>query len=731
MNFKPGYALKVALIYLVCAGAYIFLSGILVQRAAASLSEMRGFETLKGIGFVVVTSVMLYFILRRQFERRDQAEKALHKHREMLDTITQTIPVGLAILNTEGEFTFVNRRGEEVLGAQVVGTGFRSQRTPEWRLMAADGQPLLPEQMPFWQVMAARQPRYATECLVEWPDGRRVLLSIDAAPLFDLAGELTGAVAAFQDITRQAAESQELRRLNRALRLLGECSRLAIQARDEAALTQQVCQEIVNTAGYRLAWVVFSVADAPGVLRLAACMGPQADQLAPIIEAWLVESSSARPEEEAIRSQITAIRADLTLAADFPAWQEAARRHGLVSSAHIPLVADNEQAFGALSVCASRANLFDADEVALLEKLAGSLAESILARRTRAAQQQAEAALQEQKSLLQTILDKAPVQIVSVDRQGAIRWVNRGWSETLGWTLDEAQEIDVLAACYPDPDVLRQVTDFIYRADGTWADFKVRRRDGKLLDMIWANVRLADDGRLGIGMDVTGYKRLVEDLRQSEDTVRSLSLRLVEAEEKERKRLAQELHDRVGQNLTALSIGLNVMRSLLLQQQVQPAMKWLDDAGELVGQTAGLIRGIMAELRPPVLDDYGLLTTLREYARRFMERTQIDVQVIGHEPAPPLSTAVAMTLLRITQEALNNVAKHAQARQVAVELQERAGRVYLVIQDNGVGFDVAAPVRETSWGLSIMSERATTIGARLRIESQPGQGTRLTVEISR
>ena len=140
-------------------------------------------------------------------------------------------------------------------------------------------------------------------------------------------------------------------------------------------------------------------------------------------------------------------------------------------------------------------------------------------------------------------------------------------------------------------------------------------------------------------------------------------------------------------------------------------------------------RGI---LRPPALDDYGLLAALRSHGEPYADRLGIPVSIVGEDikPRPPI--VVETTLFRIAQEALNNAANHAQAGRVEINLQHNDRLIHLIIADDGCGFDSSrSDSRQSGWGLKTMRERAQSIGARLNIESAPGKGTRITVSVPR
>jgi signal transduction histidine kinase len=157
----------------------------------------------------------------------------------------------------------------------------------------------------------------------------------------------------------------------------------------------------------------------------------------------------------------------------------------------------------------------------------------------------------------------------------------------------------------------------------------------------------------------------------------------------------------------------------------------LDDSLKLVEETIESIRDVMAELRPAVLDDYGLTAALRWYAEQFSKRTGVMTTVIEQTPGRWLPAAREEALFRIVQEALANVAKYARAERATVTLDVSAHASCLTIADDGCGFDSARqqPARDRGWGLMIMRERAAAVGAELKVESAPGRGTRIIVTL--
>jgi signal transduction histidine kinase len=229
------------------------------------------------------------------------------------------------------------------------------------------------------------------------------------------------------------------------------------------------------------------------------------------------------------------------------------------------------------------------------------------------------------------------------------------------------------------------------------------------------------------------FKRRTENqLKTSQEKLRSLGRRLAEIEEKAMKNISRELHDEVGQNLTVLGVNLNILRSIIPQKGSDLIESRISDSLTLVKQTTQKVRNLMGMLRSPVLDDYGLVAALQFYSEQYSERTGIAVQVRGPDVRPMIRARCESALFRIVQESLTNVLKHAHATEVIITVDVNNAKLHLSIEDNGQGFD-QNQFRETGsqrgWGLATMSERALAVNGSFRVESSPGFGTQVIVEV--
>ncbi len=216
---------------------------------------------------------------------------------------------------------------------------------------------------------------------------------------------------------------------------------------------------------------------------------------------------------------------------------------------------------------------------------------------------------------------------------------------------------------------------------------------------------------------------------QQRERLRQLTQRLVTAQEDERLRISRELHDEAGQALTSLKISLDLLRSGLPAEQESLRARLADVAG-LADETMETLRTLAHDLRPPGLDAFGLNVALEGLCYDFSARTALPVRYYGLD-LPELPIAVALSMYRLVQEALTNIAKHAEATRVEVNVARSDGQLELSIADNGKGFpaETDAPRPRGGIGLVSMRERAELLGGTLDIATSPDQGTRLIARI--
>lgn len=287
-----------------------------------------------------------------------------------------------------------------------------------------------------------------------------------------------------------------------------------------------------------------------------------------------------------------------------------------------------------------------------------------------------------------------------------------------------------LASRHWELDFSAPVSAYLSRMDGElpWMALLAGLLLSVLLFAVVLTLASARERAMALAEEIS--ERAVAAQRANAAQIRDLLRRLVFAQETERRRFSADLHDLVGQSLSVLGMGIETLRGLLSGNVPKKADATFDEMSRLLRETMGSVREVMADLRPPLLDDYGLYAAIEWHARQMETRTGLSIEVGGSRLEPRLPGEVEVALFRIAQEALTNVAKHAGASQARISLSREAGRVRLVVEDNGRGLAPAANDSESiGWGMAVMRERAAAVGGAMHVDAS-APGTRIVVEVA-
>jgi signal transduction histidine kinase len=260
----------------------------------------------------------------------------------------------------------------------------------------------------------------------------------------------------------------------------------------------------------------------------------------------------------------------------------------------------------------------------------------------------------------------------------------------------------------------------------------IERPDGSFITVLVniAPLRNADGdlvGAMNCFQDITARKQAAKELAEANQQLRLLSRRLFEIQEEERRHLARELHDEIGQTLTAAKINTDMLRAA-----VPPDLAArLNENATILDRLLQQTRQISLDLRPPHLDDLGLAPALRWYVHQQAERAGLEAKFSADPLADDVPSHIQVACFRLAQEAITNVVRHARAKTLSVELRQADSALRLRVRDDGGGFDVALAEARAEGGASLgllgMKERAAFVRGTTRIISYPGKGT--TVEI--
>jgi PAS domain S-box-containing protein len=325
------------------------------------------------------------------------------------------------------------------------------------------------------------------------------------------------------------------------------------------------------------------------------------------------------------------------------------------------------------------------------------------------------------------IYDPATLRFLAVN-DAAVGQYGYPRDEFLGMTLNDLQAPEEVP---PLPELARQVD----AGDGG-SLWRHRFKDGRLIDMEIIAQTIDFEGRparVVLAHDVTERRRAAQDVLDSREALRALVQRLQSTQQEERARVAREVHDELGQLLTGLKMDLRWLERRLGEPGLPPALNALLDrtvaASALTDQTIAAVQNLAAELRPGALDHLGLADALAQRTREFRQRSGVACTLKAAEPLPALPTDLANQLFYICQEALTNVARHAQATQVQVRLGLRDGGVRLEVEDNGVGIEPGVVTARRSLGLLGMRERALHCGGTVSIEAASPRGTVVVAQV--
>jgi len=664
---------------------------------------------------------------RKQGEKeRERLAAAVQQERDRLSALIHSATDEIWFVDTEKKVTLVNPSVWQEFGRTF-------SENPNFETMAAayeyyrpDGTPRPVEEAPPLRALKGEMVMDQEEIVRIPATGQLRHRQINAAPVRRPDGAIIGSVSIVRDITERKRE--EARRVAdiAALTRMHKLSWMVLEAQGIEPLLKEVMDAAVAISGAQRGTLQLLEGDS---LRIVAHHGHEQS----FLDFFAAAENCASVCGEAMRRGERVVVPDVEESSLFAgtASLPVLRQAGVRAVQSTPMLSRAGKLLGILTTQWNRPFTPDKHDLWRIDLLARQASDLI-------EQARAEEALRASEARFRTLADAMPQLVWTANANGTRDYYNARRVE-YDITATASGEYDWRAGIHPDDlaHTLKAWNEAAASGSAFQRENRLRMADGSYRWHLSRGIPVRDEsGKIirwfGTATDIEDLKQAEAAIREAEriamqrEQLRSLAVSLQDAREEERARLARDLHDDIGQILTAIKMELNWVEKRLVSP-TEEMMERIKSAIDLTSQTVDSVRKVCSELRPAMLDDLGLAIAIEWQTRDFSARTGIPCEISVPAKRLRLKPASATAMFRIHQECLTNVMRHAQARSVGVTLYERNGSCYLRVEDDGKGFDMTDV--SGSLGLLGMKERARGCGGELEIESSPGKGTIVTLKV--
>ena len=337
-----------------------------------------------------------------------------------------------------------------------------------------------------------------------------------------------------------------------------------------------------------------------------------------------------------------------------------------------------------------------------------------------------------EKNLSDSIINSLPGIFYLISQEGQfLRW-NNNFEKVSLYNSDEIKSMHPFDFFdHDEKEIIAQTIRRVFKHGEEKIQANFLLKSAKKIPYYFTGKAIEYEGNtclVGVGIDFSERVRVQEEIKQTSDKLRQLTAHLINIREEERKRIGSEIHDELGQQLTAIKMDVAWIDKQITADAATLKLK-LKNIIKLLDSSNQSIRRILSELRPYILDNYGLPEALKWLGQQFTENTGITVSLSTDDATLKFSDPLATCVFRVYQEALTNITRYAHASAVATSLHKMDERLIFSVEDNGKGFDVAAALKEKTFGLLGMRERVISIGGKFEIASTPVSGTKIVASL--
>jgi PAS domain S-box-containing protein len=533
-----------------------------------------------------------------------------------------------------------------------------------------------------------------------------------------MVDEVTARMMAYQK-----SATQSLERVNRLYHFTSRINHMVVHAKDEGEMYNEICQISVKVGGYKMAWIGLINKDDRKIYDVAS-YGDNQRYLANVTPIGIAPEDRGGPAVRMLMTgsyvRIEDISTDPLMATVAPAALE----RGYRSCILLPIRKFGE-IVGSFNLYAEEPHSFDENEIKLLTEATGNVSFALDNFERDRLRSEAEALIQSEMILSESIINSLPGVFYLYNKEGKfLRW-NRNLEMVTGYPTEELRHLHPLDFFTgEDRELIASKINEVFSKGYGDVVAHFTSRNGNNVPYFFNGRRVDFDGTeflIGMGLDITDQVNAEQVLIERTEEIERLSVHLQNIREEERARIALEIHDVLGQQLTALKMDTTWLKKRIADSE--PMNSRLAAMMSLIDETIRTVRRISSELRPGILDDLGLIAALEWQGNEFSRNTGMLVDFETNRQEMELERNFATNVFRVYQEALTNIARHSQATRVVTQFVANSESIQLIIRDDGKGIDPEEVRGKNSLGLVSMKERARLFRGEVTIENNLPHGT--------
>jgi len=560
-------------------------------------------------------------------------------------------------------------------------------------------------------------------------EGKKIWVDSSKVPLKDNHGKPYAVLGIFSDITEHENIKAELIRTNKLYNTLSLINGLLHKIDSKEDLYTNVCRIVTEVGGFQLAWIGEIEENE---IKAKAYAGSPVDYLKSIHITTVEGAYGFGPTTKSILQGNKYICNDFFADINAHPWREAAIKSGIKASANFPIKV-KDKTIGSLTVYANAVNYFQTKEILLLEEVAMLITFGLEELHRESYKKIAERKIKQ----LADIIEYSSTFVAISTPDGKDVYKNNAFKKALA-----IEGLDVTQFHFNDfhtpkaKEIVASVINLVMENGIATFENELISKKGHVIPVLQTIMLHKNDNNepeflSTTAIDISDLKKKEEELKKIATDLRSLSNHLITVREEERKIIAKEIHDELGQNLAILKMDAAWISSHL-DGDKQKMQEKIQQFNEITDETVKTSRRLYNSLYPQMIDDIGLVGAIKWHANKYYDNNEVKINfntTLDEIKLPPGNNHVSLVLFRIYQECFTNIMRHANAKRIEISIHINQGFIKLKIQDNGKGFIVNEVDTLIHHGLIGMRERVNALDGTMNIHSELGQGTITSVSI--